>query len=417
MPNGYFRIKAEQERIVEAGRVPWTIVRATQFHEFIAAILAQAGRWRVLPMPRVPLQTVSAEEVARAVADAAEAPPRHGRIEIAGPEIIDTLELARTWRSITGRRTLFLPLPLPGKLGRALRAGAATEKRPHILGTTRFAVWLKDKGKTMPDEHFDGKERSDTGLDTALLLSFEAERPRLLRVAYAIVGSVAEAEDCVQEAWLRLQRMKDPVAIRDLTAWLTTTVGRLALDALGSARARREHYVGTWSPEPLVEDTGTSDPAERVALDESVSMALMIVLERLSAAERTAFLLHDVFGLSFDEVASVVGRTPAAVRQLASRARKHVEQGRPRFAPTRAEQRELVHAFATACQEGDLEKLVSLLDPEVVWRGDGGGKVSTVPETRQGAETVARGAARIHTGSPAGSADGRGQRRSGPRAA
>lgn len=225
----------------------------------------------------------------------------------------------------------------------------------------------------------------------ALAQTFESQRPRLLRVAYSITSSVSEAEDCVQEAWLRLQRVGDPAEIRDLPAWLTTTVGRLALDALGSARSRRERYVGTWLPEPLVEDLDGGDPAERVVLDDSVSMALLIVLERLSSAERTAFLLHDVFGLPFEEIADVVGRSPAAVRQLASRARQHVETGRPRFAPTRAEQHALVAAFAAACQEGDLERLVGLLDPNVVWRGDGGGKVVTSQRAFQGALPVARG--------------------------
>jgi RNA polymerase sigma-70 factor, ECF subfamily len=222
-----------------------------------------------------------------------------------------------------------------------------------------------------------------------LTRAFEAERPRLLRVAYATVGSLADAEDCVQEAWLRLRRLQDPAEIRDLAAWLTTTVSRLALDSLSSARARRERYVGPWLPEPLVEDLDTRDPADRVTLDESVSMALLIVLERLSAPERTAFLLHDVFSLSFEEVARVVGRSPAAVRQLASRARAHVEQGRPRFPPTQQQQREMVAAFAAAAQAGDLERLVGLLDPDVVWRGDGGGKVPAAALGR-GAATVAR---------------------------
>ncbi len=222
-----------------------------------------------------------------------------------------------------------------------------------------------------------------------LTRAFEAHRPRLLRVAYATVGSVSEAEDCVQEAWLRLQA-QDPASIRDLGAWLTTTVSRLAYDALGSARARRERYVGPWLPEPLVEGLADDDPADRVTLDESVSMALLVVLERLSPAERTAFLLHDVFGLAFEEVAGVVGRTPAAVRQLASRARRHVEDGRPRFPPTLAQQRRLVAAFADACEGGDMERLVALLDPDVVWRADGGGKVSAAHPATPGARNAAR---------------------------
>lgn len=210
-----------------------------------------------------------------------------------------------------------------------------------------------------------------------------------------MLGSLAEAEDCVQEAWLRMQRIKDFSKIRDLSAWLTTIVARLALDTLGSARFRREQYVGTWLPEPLVEDLDTIDPAEKVALDESVSMALMVVLERLTAAERTAFLLHDVFAMSYDEIAKILGRSPVAVRQLASRARQHVERGRPRFAPTFEQQHQLVEAFAAACQEGDMDRLIALLDPEVVWRGDGGGKVSTLYQDVHGAKNVAFGMLRF----------------------
>ena len=228
------------------------------------------------------------------------------------------------------------------------------------------------------------------GSPDELALAFEAHRARLVRVAYASLGSVAEAEDCVQEAWLRLRRLPDPGSIRDLGAWLTTTVSRLAYDALGSARARGERYVGPWLPEPLVEDLSTDDPADRVTLDESVSMALLVVLERLSPAERTAFLLHDVFGFGFEEVAGVVGRTPAAVRQLASRARRHVADGRPRFPPTRAEQQRLVTAFAAACGSGDMQQLVALLDPEVVWRADGGGKVTAARPAAGGVQNVAR---------------------------
>jgi RNA polymerase sigma-70 factor (ECF subfamily) len=176
--------------------------------------------------------------------------------------------------------------------------------------------------------------------------AFERRRPHLQRVAYAILGSLSEAEDVVQDAWLRLQRQADAEQIRDLRVWLTITVSRLALDALSSARARREEYVGPWLPEPLVARThplgesaaviAAEDPADRITLEESISMALLIVLERLSPAERTAFLLHDVFGFTFEQAAEATGRTEASARKLAERARRHVEAGRPRFPPTRA---------------------------------------------------------------------------------
>jgi RNA polymerase sigma-70 factor (ECF subfamily) len=219
---------------------------------------------------------------------------------------------------------------------------------------------------------------------TELATEFETLRPHLNRVAYGILGSLAEAEDCVQEAWLRLER-SDPAAIDDLRAWLTTVVGRLALDTLGSARRRRESYVGEWLPEPVVEERG-GEPT----LDEAVSTALLVVLERLSPAERTAFLLHDVFDLPFETVAGVVGRSPAAVRQLAARARAHVEAGKPRFPATEEEGERIVAAFALAWYQGDHEALLELLDPDVVFRADGGGQVPSAGKPLQGGERVAR---------------------------
>jgi RNA polymerase sigma-70 factor (ECF subfamily) len=178
---------------------------------------------------------------------------------------------------------------------------------------------------------------------------FERLRPYLLRVAYSHLGSLSEAEDLVQEAWVRLLRAERG-EIRDLRAWLTLVVSRLALDALTSARARRERYVGPWLPEPVIEGPAAIelDPAGHAELDESVSMALLIVLESLSPAERSAFLLHDVFGYSFGEVAEIVGRTPAATRQLASRTRHAVEARRPRYPAGAEEQRELLAAFLVA---------------------------------------------------------------------
>src|SRR6478735_2778320 len=151
---------------------------------------------------------------------------------------------------------------------------------------------------------------------------FEELRPQLFRIAYGILGSVAEAEDVVQDAWLRLDR-GDPDEIESLSAWLRTVVTRLALDALDSARHRRETYVGEWLPEPLVDEL-EGGAEERVALDEAVGGALQIVLERLTPAERTSFLLHDTFGMPFAEIAELVDRTPEAVRQLAARARRNV---------------------------------------------------------------------------------------------
>lgn len=147
IPVGYYRVKAEQERVVEQGRVPWSLIRATQFHEFVAALFEQAGRWRVMPLLRIPLQTVTVAEVARTVADIAVGNPLNGRLEIAGPEIIDAREMARAWRSATGKKGIPLPIPLPGKLGRILRSGAATEQRAEVQGVTRFQTWLEAQGR------------------------------------------------------------------------------------------------------------------------------------------------------------------------------------------------------------------------------------------------------------------------------
>lgn len=220
------------------------------------------------------------------------------------------------------------------------------------------------------------------------LATFERLRPRLLRVAYGTLGSIAEAEDVVQEAWLRLERA-DADAIEDLGAWLVTVVGRLSLDALRTARRQREDYFGQWLPEPWVEELGT-EPVERVSLDETVATAMLVVLERLSPAERTAFLLHDVFAMPFEQVADVVGRSPSAVRQLAVRARRHVEAERPRFPASAEEHERIVVAFVEACGMGDLERLLEVLDPEVVFRSDGGGHVPSARFPLEGGERVAR---------------------------
>jgi RNA polymerase sigma-70 factor (ECF subfamily) len=222
---------------------------------------------------------------------------------------------------------------------------------------------------------------------------FEALRPRLLRLAYGHLGSLAEAEDVLQDAWLRLQRV-DAAEIRDLQGWLTTVVSRLALDALRSARVRREAYVGPWLPEPVVQEPGWAGGStgleSRAEQAEDVSLALLVVLESLSASERIAFVLHDVFGYSFDEVSAVLGTSSVSARQHASRARKAVEARRPRFPATPEQQRDVIVAFRKASREGDIAGLLSLLHPDVVFTSDGGGRVRAARKPIEGADRVAR---------------------------
>ncbi len=217
------------------------------------------------------------------------------------------------------------------------------------------------------------------------------ERGRLFGIAYRLLGTVSDAEDAVQETFLRWEQAEHG-AIENPGGWLTTVITRYCLDQLRAARRQRETYVGTWLPEPLVTAEGAvaDDPAEHVTLDESVSLAMLVVLETLSPAERAVFVLHDVFGLDFAEVAALVGRTPSACRQMASRARRHVQERRPRFDPDAAQQRRIVAAFLDATAQGDLDALLPLLDPSVVLRADGGGRVRAARRPVVGAEQVAR---------------------------
>lgn len=197
---------------------------------------------------------------------------------------------------------------------------------------------------------------------------FEAARPRLLGLAYRMTGSRAVAEDLVQDAWLRWQGA-DRSAIARPEAWLTTVTSRLALDHLKAARTQREAYVGPWLPEPVAAEPGPDDRAE---LAESLTIGFLAVLERLAPVERVVFLLADVFAVPFDEIATAVGRSPEACRQVASRARRRVQEGRPRFAPTDQEAWEVTLAFLAAAQAGDLDGLVALLAEDAVLVSDGG---------------------------------------------
>jgi RNA polymerase sigma-70 factor (ECF subfamily) len=216
---------------------------------------------------------------------------------------------------------------------------------------------------------------------------FSELRPLLFAIAYRILGSVTEAEDAVQETWLRYQA--SPTEPRSTKAYLSVVVSRIAIDVLRSARSRRESYVGHWFPEPLVTDP-YEDPERSAELADSLSMAALLLLERLSPLERAVFVLREVFGFSFSEVASAVGRSEAACRQLAVRARQHMDEGRPRFEADRRERDDLAASFFDALHEGDVDGLRELLAADVSMIGDGGGKAPQWARGVTGAANVAR---------------------------
>jgi RNA polymerase sigma factor (sigma-70 family) len=227
-----------------------------------------------------------------------------------------------------------------------------------------------------------------------------SERRQLINLAYRLLGSLTEAEDAVQETYARWYAMsaEQQDAIKNPGAWLTTVASRICLDLLGSARVRRERYVGEWIPEPLPGPAewasgplggATADPADRVTLDESVSMAFLVVLESMTPAERVAFILHDVFGYPFAEIAEIVGRTPAACRQLASSARRRIRAAQSPPAPA-ARQAGLVRDFKAAWEAKDIHALIGLLDPDATATGDGGGLIRAELRPIEGAEQIAR---------------------------
>jgi RNA polymerase sigma factor (sigma-70 family) len=227
-----------------------------------------------------------------------------------------------------------------------------------------------------------------------------SERRRLINLAYRLLSSLADAEDVVQETYARWYAMsrQQQEAVESPAAWLTTVASRICLNLLGSARARRETYVGEWVPEPLPEPTEwirgrsggtTADPADRVTLDESINMAFLVVLESMTPAERVAFILHDVFRYSFAEIAEIVGRTPGACRQLASSARRRIRASQAPATPT-ARQAGVVRAFKQAWEAKDIDALIDLLDPDATAITDGGGLVSAALHPIEGAEQIGR---------------------------
>jgi RNA polymerase sigma factor (sigma-70 family) len=205
--------------------------------------------------------------------------------------------------------------------------------------------------------------------DDLLAERFEQNRPRLRAVAYRMLGSASEAEDAVQEAWLRLSRI-DASGLNNLSAWLTTVVGRVCLDMLRSRTSRREESLDAHAVVPAASGAETADPEQEALLADSVGLALLVVLDTLSPVERLAFVLHDLFGVSFEEIAPIVGRSPVAARQLASRARRRVQADAATPAVDASRQREIVEAFLAAARGGEFTALLTLLDPDVVFRAD-----------------------------------------------
>jgi len=218
---------------------------------------------------------------------------------------------------------------------------------------------------------------------------FEEQRPRLRAVAYRMLGSVADAEDAVQETWLRMSRSA-PDVVENLDAWLTTVVGRVCLNVLRARRVRREVGVGTVVPDPVVGPPEATDPEHEAVVADSVGLALLVVLEALTPDERLAFVLHDVFAVPFDEIARLLDRTPVAARKLASRARHRVHEGAPGHDADPVAQRALVEAFFAAARSGDFAALVSVLHPDVVLRADFGPHAGTPLREARGAADVAR---------------------------
>ncbi|HTZ91315.1 MAG TPA: RNA polymerase sigma factor SigJ [Streptosporangiaceae bacterium] len=242
-----------------------------------------------------------------------------------------------------------------------------------------------------------GTGNGSPGLGLTAIMS---ERRQLINLCYRLLGSLAEAEDAVQETYARWYAMsaQQQEAIESPGAWLTTVASRICLDLLSSARARRERYVGEWVPEPLPDPSEwiagrpgniAADPADRVTLDESVSMAFLVVLESMTPAERVAFVLHDVFGYPFDEIAGITGRSSAACRKLASSARRRVRAAQPPTTPA-ARQAGIVREFKRAWEAKDIDALVDLLDPDATVIADGGGLVSAALHPIEGSEQIAR---------------------------
>jgi RNA polymerase sigma factor (sigma-70 family) len=223
---------------------------------------------------------------------------------------------------------------------------------------------------------------------TWLTERFEEHRPRLRAVAYRMLGSLSEADDAVQDAWLRLSRA-DPGRVENLAGWMTTVVARVCLNMLRARASRREDPLGVHVPDPIIDREDGSDPEHQALLADSVGLALLVVLETLTPAERLAYVLHDMFAVPFEEIAQMIERSPAAARQLASRARRRVRGAAPAPDPDLAHQREVVDAFFAAAHDGDFDALVAVLDPEVVLRADGGTARTRPTVVLRGAREVA----------------------------
>jgi RNA polymerase sigma-70 factor, ECF subfamily len=278
----------------------------------------------------------------------------------------------------------------------AVAMSASTCSKPPVLADDeQGAVWAAEDGCHIGRVLFvicnSGWRRGRCAVgDRAWLAErFERQRPQLRRIAYRMLGTLDESDDAVQETWLRLSRT-DESAVENLGAWLTTVLGRVCLDMLRARRSRREDYVGSWLPEPIVTIDDAPDPEQEALIADSVGLALLVVLETLTPAERLALVLHDMFAVPFEQIAAVVGRSPAATRQLASRARRRVQGATPAPAADLTEQRRVADAFLAAGRAGNFDALIAVLDPDVVLRVDAGADSRLAQRPLQGAAAVAR---------------------------
>ena len=388
--NPYARVKLAAEDIVRESACRWSIVRGTGFYWLLDRMLTRMARRRTLWLPdEVRMQPVDSDEFAACTSPESSTTAGRGeRPDFVGPRALTMRRLAEQFLAARGLERRIRSAPIPRRAKRALDAGntSATGVRGH--------VHMGGVARNPSGDPRSARQRARSCGVTELRMDddFNALRPAMFGLAYRMLGSVSEAEDIVQEAFLRQQRaVRDGVEIDSPRAYLSTVVTRLSIDHLRSARVRREVYIGEWLPEPiLTDDDPNLDPARHSEHADSLSLAFLVLLEQLNPVERAVFLLRDVFGYGYDELAGILGKSEENCRQLASRARRHIDGQKPRFEASRQERERLAARFFAAVGDGDVDALAEMLAADVVVYGDGGGKGPSWPQPIVGRNRVSR---------------------------